>query len=209
MCRALTLPTMSPPNVPAADELSFPARASGAPTSATVASAARTSEREALSRSFRRMGAWLAPGAVLVAATLGVLASSSAPSFYALLDKPAWAPPAAVFGPVWTLLYVLMAVAGWRVARASHPLRRLALGLFGAQLAANAAWSFLFFTAHRGAWALVDIAVLGLLLLATVVLFGRIRRSAGWLMVPVLAWVTFAGFLNASVWIRNPQLLGG
>jgi tryptophan-rich sensory protein len=139
---------------------------------------------------------------------IGALASADASEFYAALDKPGWAPPAGVFGPVWTLLYVSMAVAAWLVwrergwARARGP-----LGLFVLQLAVNAAWSWLFFRAHQGAIAFADILALLGLLIATLAGFLRIRRLAGWLLVPYLAWVGFAAALNYSVWQRNPLLL--
>jgi len=146
-----------------------------------------------------------------LAATVGALGSRGAPAFYALLDKPAWAPPAGVFGPVWTVLYALMALASAQVALAARepeaPLREPALVVFALQLAANALWSWSFFAWHSGAWALAVLLVDLLLLLATALLFGRVRRSAGWLMAPALAWVGFAGALNLSVWLRNPTVL--
>ena len=142
------------------------------------------------------------------AATLGAIASSNAPEFYARLEQPAWAPPARVFGPVWTTLYLLMALSAWLVWRERGWARaRGALGLFVLQLAFNALWSWLFFAWHRGALALADIVVLWLLIVATMVAFARIRRLAAWLLAPYLAWVSFAAALNASVWLRNPQLL--
>jgi benzodiazapine receptor len=142
------------------------------------------------------------------AGALGAIASADASSFYASLEKPRWAPPARLFGPVWTLLYMSMAVAAWLVwrergwARARGP-----LGLFVAQLAFNALWSWLFFGWHRGALAFTDILVLLALIVATLVAFARIRRLAAWLLAPYLAWVSFATLLNYSVWQRNPQLL--
>ena len=142
-------------------------------------------------------------------AALASVASVKAPAFYAALDKPAWAPPAGVFGPVWTLLYAMMAIAAWLVWKA-RGLRdsRAALTLYGVQLAANALWSFLFFAWGRGALAFVDIVVLWLLIAATFVAFWRIRAAAGLLLVPYLAWVSFATALNYAVWQRNPALLG-
>jgi tryptophan-rich sensory protein len=142
------------------------------------------------------------------AAGLGGIASAQAPSFYAELSKPSWAPPASVFGPVWTALYAAMGVAAWLVWRERGWSRaRGALGLFLAQLALNALWSWLFFAWHRGALAFADIVVLIVLITATIIAFARIRRLAAWLLVPYLAWVCFAAALNYSVWQRNPQLL--
>lgn len=142
-----------------------------------------------------------------IAGAVGAIASADAKEFYAALDQPSWAPPAAVFGPVWTLLYIAMAVAAWLVWRERGFSRaRGALGLFLAQLALNALWSWLFFAWHRGSLAFADIVVLLVLIVATMVSFAKIRQLAAWLLAPYLAWVTFATFLNYSVWQRNPLL---
>jgi tryptophan-rich sensory protein len=139
---------------------------------------------------------------------IGAIASVDAKDFYSVLDKPAWAPPPPVFGPVWTVLYVLMGVAAWLVwrergwAQASG-----ALTLFVAQLALNALWSWLFFAWEMGGLALADIILMWALILATLLAFARVRKLAGWLLVPYLLWVTFAAALNCSVWLRNPQLM--
>lgn len=155
---------------------------------------------------------WLALAGWLLltgaAGALGAIASVDAREFYGALDKPDWAPPARVFGPVWTVLYVAMAIAAWLVWRERGFARaRGALGLFIVQLAANALWSWLFFAWHRGAWAFADILVLLALLVATIVAFARIRKAAAWLLAPYLAWVSFAAFLNYSVWRLNPGML--
>src|SRR5690349_13397544 len=142
------------------------------------------------------------------AGAVGAVASAGAKDFYAMLDKPAWAPPSAVFGPVWTLLYIAMACAAWLVWRERGFARaRGALGLFLAQLALNALWSWLFFAWHRGALAFADIVVLLALIVATMVSFAKIRKLAAWLLAPYLAWVCFATLLNYSVWQRNPLVL--
>lgn len=143
---------------------------------------------------------------MFVAAAVGAAASVDAPSFYAQLSKPAWAPPAGVFGPVWTVLYALMGVAAWLVWRSPGP-KRAALTLFGAQLAANALWSWLFFAWHRGALAAVEILVLLALIVAMIVAFWRISRLAALLMLPYLLWVSFASVLTWAVWRSNPTLL--
>jgi translocator protein len=156
-----------------------------------------------------RKGVWIPPLAVVATAVVGGLATSDARSFYAALDKPDWAPPAAVFGPVWTLLYLLMAIAAvivWR--QAAQPARRLAMAVFFAQLVANAAWSWLFFGARLGAWAMAELVLLWLLVAANIFVFWRVKPLAGVLVAPTLAWVSFAGALNLSVWLRNPALLG-
>jgi benzodiazapine receptor len=144
--------------------------------------------------------------AAFAAGAVGAIASVDAASFYAQLSKPSWAPPAGVFGPVWSALYALMGVAAWLVWR-SPGRKGLALGLFGAQLAANALWSWLFFAWHRGALAAVEVLVLLALIVATVVTFWRSSRLAALLLVPYLLWVSFASALTWAVWQRNPGLL--
>lgn len=143
-----------------------------------------------------------------LAAGLGAAASVQAGAFYAELVRPDWAPPASLFGPVWTLLYAMMAVAAWLVwmRRDSRPVR-LALAVFVTQLALNALWSWLFFGWRLGGLAFLDIVVLWASIVATLVLFWRIRPLAGWLLVPYLAWVTFAAALNYRLWQLNPSLL--
>jgi benzodiazapine receptor len=142
------------------------------------------------------------------AGAIGGIASASAPEFYAALVKPGWAPPAGVFGPVWTLLYMAMAVSAWLVwSERGWAGARGALSLFLLQLGLNALWSWLFFGWHQGGWAFADILALLALILATMVAFARINKAAAWLLLPYLAWVSFATALNYSVWRLNPQLL--
>ena len=148
--------------------------------------------------------AWLL--ATFAAAAVAAVASVNAASFYAQLTKPAWAPPAGVFGPVWTALYALMGVAAWLVW-SSPGAKGAALGLFGVQLAANALWSWLFFAWHLGALAAVEVLVLLALIVATVAAFWRISRLAALLLVPYVLWVGFASALTWAVWRSNPGLL--
>ena len=144
-----------------------------------------------------------------IAAGMGAAASVQAGPFYAQLVRPDWAPPAWVFGPVWTALYVLMGVAAWLVWRAGgFRAARSALTLFLVQLAANALWSWLFFAWHRGALAFADVLLLWVLIVATLIAFWRIMPLAGALLLPYLLWVSFASALNYSVWQLNPQVLG-
>jgi len=147
---------------------------------------------------------WLA--ATFAAGAVGAAATVDAAAFYARLSRPPWAPPAWVFGPVWSTLFVLMGVAAWLVWR-SPGSRRTALGLFGVQLVANALWSWLFFAWHRGALAMGEILVLLALIAATGVAFWRIRRVAGLLLLPYLLWVGFASVLTWTLWRSNPGLL--
>ncbi|MEZ5461131.1 TspO/MBR family protein [Dokdonella sp.] len=136
---------------------------------------------------------------VTVAALVGATAAPDA--WFAALQKPAFNPPNWVFGPAWTLLYGLMAIAAWRVYRVAGS--GLAIGLWLVQLVVNAIWSPLFFGLHRIDLALVDIVVLDLLVLVTIVRFFRHDRLAGWLMLPYLAWIAFATLLNAAIWQLN------
>lgn len=124
--------------------------------------------------------------------------------WYAALQKPSWNPPAWVFGPAWTILYTLMAVAAWLVwrrggfAQQGHPLT-----LYFVQLALNAAWTPIFFGAHAPAWALLEIVALWFAIALTLAAFLRAHRVAGLLFVPYLAWVTFATVLNFTLWRMN------
>ncbi|MCC4599752.1 tryptophan-rich sensory protein [Xanthomonas melonis] len=142
-------------------------------------------------------------------AGLGAMASIQAASFYAELVRPAWAPPGWLFGPVWTVLYGMMAVSVWLVWRSGGWTgARGALTLFVAQLALNGLWSWLFFAWHLGAWAFADIVALWLVLAATIGAFAKRHALAAWLLLPYLAWVSFAAALNFAVWQLNPQVLG-
>lgn len=144
--------------------------------------------------------------AAFAAGAVGAVASVDAAAFYAQLAKPSWAPPAGVFGPVWSVLYALMGVAAWLVWRSPGP-HRAALVLFAAQLVANALWSWLFFGWHRGALASVEVLILLALVAATVMAFWRASRPAALLLMPYLAWVGFASVLTWAVWQGNPGLL--
>ena len=150
---------------------------------------------------------WIALSAA--AGAVGAIPSIDAPGFYTQLQKPAWAPPPGLFGPVWTVLYLLMGIAAWLVwcTRETRSVG-IPLTLFLAQLVANALWSWLFFAWRRGAGSFADIVVLLLLVAATMAAFVRVRPLAAVCMVPYLAWVAFAGVLNFWVWRTNPTLLG-
>jgi translocator protein len=146
---------------------------------------------------------------VFLTALTGSIASIDAGDFYGQLLSPSWAPPAWLFGPVWTLLYLMIALAGWLHWRA-HGLRGhgTEFGLFGLQLILNALWSWLFFAWRLGGWALADILVLLATIAAIVVWFFRSgSRLAAILLLPYLLWVTFATALNWSLWQANPTLL--
>lgn len=142
---------------------------------------------------------------VFAAAAVGAVASVNAQAFYAQLVKPAWAPPAGVFGPVWSALYVLMGISAWLAWRSRA--MRGAFALFFAQLAANTLWSWLFFAWHRGALATVDVLVLLALIAATIRAFWQSSRPAAVLLLPYLLWVAFASALTWTVWQGNPGVL--
>jgi len=158
-----------------------------------------------LKQSFGLVG-WLVVS--FITAGIGGAASIHAADFYGQLVQPSWAPPAWLFGPVWSVLFFLMGVAAWLVWR-EHGLRGagVALKLYAVQLVANALWTWLFFAWHYGSLALVDIAVLWLLIAATIVAFWRLHRVAAILLVPYLAWVSFAAALNFTLWHLNLAVL--
>jgi benzodiazapine receptor len=157
-----------------------------------------------LSSQLLGLAGWLL--AAFAAGAVGAVASVDAASFYAQLSKPSWAPPAWVFGPVWSALYVLMGIAAWLVWR-SPGFKAVPLGLFSVQLAANALWSWLFFAWHRGALAAIEVLVLLALIVATLAAFWRINRLGALLLVPYVLWVGFASALTWAVWRSNPGLL--
>jgi len=141
---------------------------------------------------------------LLLAFAAGGVGSLAMPdAWYAALAKPSFNPPNGVFAPVWTALFVLMAVAAWRVYR--HAGFGAAIALWLAQLVFNAAWSPLFFGLHRIGLALADIVVLLALILATSIAFFRIDRIAAALLLPYLAWVAFATALTLAIFRLNPE----
>lgn len=125
-------------------------------------------------------------------------------AWYKNLNKPPWNPPNWLFAPVWTLLYLLMAAAAWLVWRRDGLGGGLVpLSLYVLQLILNAGWTWLFFGRHRPRGALLDIGVLWAVILATLIAFWRLEPLAGVLLIPYLAWVSFASALNWSIWRRN------
>ena len=147
--------------------------------------------------------------ATFAAGSVGAFASARAATFYGRLSQPSWAPPAWLFGPVWSVLYLCMAVAAWLVWRErGFKGARLALWLFVIQLVANAIWTWLFFVLHAGALSMAEILVLWLLIAATVFKFWPVHRVAALLLLPYLAWVSFASALTLALWRLNPAVLG-
>lgn len=164
-----------------------------------------------LRASYIRWALFLVPAIVLLGALSGQLSGSGADNpWFAALEKPAAYPPGWTFGVVWTALYVLMglAVATVLSARGARG-RGLATGVFVVQLLLNLSWSPVFFGAHSISGALGVILVLDIAVLLTVLLFWRIRRVAGILLLPYLAWVIFATYLTWEIYRANDQLDGG
>ena len=138
------------------------------------------------------------------AAIGGVATATSVTTWYRALNKPAWNPPDWLFGPVWTLLYLMMAVAAWRGWRRSEgSAARATLGLFGAQLALNALWSVLFFGLRQPGCAFAEVLLFWALLVVLLRRFWHADRTAGALWAPYVAWVSFASVLNGAVWWLN------
>lgn len=146
---------------------------------------------------------------VLVSAVsyLGSLATiNSIPTWYATLSKPSFQPPNWIFGPVWTILYLMIAVSlflVWKNNKAKPTLKKKAYTIFSVQLFLNMLWSMIFFGAHEILSALVIVVLLWLAIIMNILAFYKISKSAGWLLVPYLLWVSFASILNFAVWMLN------
>jgi tryptophan-rich sensory protein len=138
----------------------------------------------------------------LVAAAGAYFTITGRGSWYEAIERPEWNPPNWVFGPVWTLLYILMGIAFYLVWKSGKP-ARLAMILWCVQLGLNFLWSYLFFGQHQIGWALVEIIALWLAILATIFAFAKINKGASWLLVPYISWVSFAAILNYAIWIMN------
>ncbi len=150
---------------------------------------------------------WLTPLVLLAAvASAGAAGSLFLPgTWYRTLRKPGWTPPDWLFPIAWTVLYTLMAIAAWLVTASGSPLALCALALWCWQLVLNAVWSPAFFGLHRLGAALVVILVFWVALAATVAAFFQVAAVAGWLLLPYLAWVSYAAALNFALWRMNPE----
>jgi len=142
---------------------------------------------------------------LLTGASGAIFTSPAIPTWYAQIRKPSFNPPNWLFGPVWTTLYIMMGIAAYLVWRSSNaePRKKKALLIFLAQLALNALWTPLFFGLHNPLAGLVVIIILWLAILLTIILFWKISKTAGALLLPYLAWVGFATMLNASIFLLN------
>ncbi len=142
---------------------------------------------------------------LLVGAISGLFTASGVKGWYVSAVKPAFNPPNWIFGPVWTILYIMMGIAlylVWKVA-ADKQLKKTAIILFAVQLALNFCWSFIFFKMQEPGWAFAEILLLWLMILLTIIWFGKISSTAAWLLVPYICWVSFASVLNFSIWQLN------
>ncbi|MBI2473981.1 tryptophan-rich sensory protein [Candidatus Uhrbacteria bacterium] len=134
-----------------------------------------------------------------------VFTTGSIVGWYAEIAKPAINPPAWVFGPVWTTLFVLMGIAAFLVWRKGLERKdvKIALSIFIGQLVLNTLWSMIFFGLHSPGGALVEIMFLWLAIVATIITFAKVSKPAAWILTPYILWVSFAAYLNYSIWILN------
>ncbi|CAI2766365.1 TspO/MBR family protein [Flavobacterium collinsii] len=143
---------------------------------------------------------------LMVGYSASVVTRPSVETWYPTLIKPVFNPPNWIFMPVWTLLYILMAVAAglvWDKVKEQKETVKIALGFFLIQLILNAIWSYLFFELKNPMLALIEIVLLWLMIYETYLKFIKINKIAGYLLIPYMAWVAFAGVLNASIWWLN------
>ena len=142
---------------------------------------------------------------LLVGAISGFFTTSGVNGWFALANKPWFNPPNWIFAPVWTTLYVLMGIALFLVwkADADKSIKQTAIILFTLQLALNFFWSIIFFKLQQPGWAFVEIILMWLMILLTILWFGKINATAAWLLVPYICWVSFASVLNYSIWKLN------
>lgn len=141
---------------------------------------------------------------VLLGSVGGLVTVNEIPNWYATLNKPSFNPPNWLFGPVWTTLYVLMGISVYLIWK--QPVsteRNKALQLFILQFILNFCWSFIFFGLHATGWALMEMIALWILILLSILHFAKHSKTAAWLLVPYIAWVSFALLLNAAIWRLN------
>ncbi len=142
---------------------------------------------------------------LLIGATSGFFTVTGVDSWYQTINKPSWNPPNWIFGPVWTTLYVMMGIALFLVWKEdiSTELKKIAIAFFIVQLILNFFWSFIFFNQQQPGWALVEIIVMWFFILLTIFAFAQVNKTAAWLLVPYISWVSFATILNYTIWQLN------
>ena len=133
----------------------------------------------------------------------GFLTADAIQNWYLALNKPSWNPPNWLFAPVWTALYLMMGIAVGIVWAGNHPTKNKALGLFVVQLVLNFFWSLIFFRWQSPVWAFVEIIMMWIAILLTILAFNKINKTTAYLMIPYLLWVSFASFLNFTIWQLN------
>lgn len=140
-----------------------------------------------------------------IGATSGFFTVTGVESWYQTINKPSWNPPSWIFGPVWTSLYVMMGIALYLVWKSdsSSILKKTAIILFAVQLLLNFFWSFIFFNQQQIGWALAEMLIMWVLILLTIFAFANVSKTAAWLLVPYIAWVSFAAILNFTIWKLN------
>lgn len=134
--------------------------------------------------------------------TSGLSSNGEIANWYTTIHKPNWNPPNWLFGPVWTILYILMGVAlalVWHVGKEN----KTAITLFIVQFALNLCWSFIFFGLHQIGFAFAEIMIMWSLIVATIIAFSKLNKTAAWLLVPYVSWVSFAAILNGTIWYLN------
>lgn len=142
---------------------------------------------------------------VILGGVSGLFNVSAIDGWYQTISKPSWNPPSWIFGPVWTTLYVMMGIALYLVwkAEANSILKKTAISLFVIQFVLNFFWSFIFFNQQEMGWALVEIIVMWIFILLTIFAFANVSKTAAWLLVPYICWVSFATILNYTLWKLN------
>ena len=134
----------------------------------------------------------------------GIVTAPEIATWYALLNKPSFNPPHYLFGPVWTLLYLLMGVSLYLIwKQPTSSVKTKSISLFFMQFFFNFCWSFIFFKFHQTGWAFAEIIVMWIFILLTIVAFSKLNTVAAWLLVPYISWVSFASLLNFMIWKLN------
>ncbi len=142
---------------------------------------------------------------LVTGAVAGIFTSSGVKGWYAVANKPSFNPPDWIFAPMWTTLYILMGIALYLVWKKppATPGKKNALTWFAIQMVLNFCWSFIFFYARQPGWALVEIIAMWVAILLTIIFFRKISKTAAWLLVPYILWVSFASVLNFYIWHLN------
>ncbi len=142
---------------------------------------------------------------IAIGAVAGSFTASSVNGWFTTLVKPSFNPPNWLFGPVWTALYIMMGISCYLVwnSKVAEKIKNEALVFYLIQLLLNFLWSFIFFYAEQPGWALIDIILMWVMILLTILKFGRISSIAAWLLVPYISWVSFATILNFAIWKLN------